>query len=255
MVPNIMTNTHSMHRASKIIAISNPEKSKHEVWDKNRDLIDWPRPMRWCILGSVSCGKTSLILNYLINSHPYDNIFLLHPQTYNPNVDMEDEAKNKNIIVKGVDIPEYKGVKFIGLSYIPSMTYFDDIKNKYNLLIIDDIDLTGYLKKHRDIRDMRLNKIFSYVSSHKNVSIIVTSQDASSQLPAMCLKMCNVNTIYKQKDEYVVQTLARKLSISYKRLKALLDLCKTNHDSITFDQIENSPAELRLNIYDPITEH
>ena len=240
----------------KIVPISNPEKTKHEVWTKDRDLIDFPRPMRWCILGSVSCGKTSLILNYLINSHSFDNIFLLHPQTYDPNVDAEDEAKNKDIIVKSkdVDIPEYKGVKFIGLRYLPSMTYFDEVKNKYNLFIIDDIDLCSYLKKHREIRSERLNKIFSYVSSHKNVSIIVTSQDASSQLPAMCLKMCNVNTIYKQKDEYVVQTLARKLSVSYKRLKKLLDLCKSNHDSITFDEIANSPAELRLNIYDPITE-
>jgi GTPase SAR1 family protein len=236
-----------------IKVIDNPEKDKHEKWSPQRDLLDFPRPFRWAVLGSVSCGKTSLILNYLINSSPYSNIFIMHPQTYNPNIPQEDEAKNANILVSA-DIPEYTGVEFHGLAYLPSMTFFDEISDKHNLFIIDDIDLCSYLKKRREVREERLNKLFSYVSSHKNLSIIVSSQDASSQLPGFILKMANVITVYQIRDQFIIATLARKLSVSYKRLQKLLSLCKNKHDSITFDYIEDSPAELRYNIFTPIKE-
>ena len=234
-----------------IKVVANPEKKKHEKWDEGRDWLHFPRPFRWAVLGNVSCGKTSLILNYLINSKPYQNIFIMHPQTYNPNISREDEAQNANIVcdATGVNIPEYAGVEFHALAYLPSMTYFDEIASKHNLFIIDDIDLCSYLKKRREMREERLNKLFSYVSSHKNLSIIVSSQDASSQLPPFVIKMCNVVTVYKIRDEYIIQVLARKLSMSYKRLKNLLEKCEGRHDSITFDYIEDSPAEVRLNVY------
>lgn len=239
-----------------IQVIENPEKKNSEKWQPGQDLLDFPRPFRWCIMGRPSCGKTSLILNYLVKSKPYKNVFLIHPQTYSPNVSMEDEAKNANIIAKtkADDIPEYKGLDYHPLAYIPSMTYFDNISKKRNLFIIDDIDLCSYFKKRRDIREERLNKLFSYVSSHKNVSIIVSSQDPSSQLPPFLIKMCNVVTVYQIRDEYIIQTMARKLSIGYKRLKALIAQCKNIHDSVTFDYTEDSPAPLRYNMYNIIKE-
>lgn len=241
--------------ASKSLkVIANPEKKTHEKWEADQDWIDFPRPFRWSILGAVSCGKTSLVLNYLVKSKPYDNIFILHPQTYNPSVPVQDEARNNDILVQNVSIPEYEGVEYTGLAYIPSMTYFDDIAHKRNLLIIDDIDICSYLKKRSDIREERVNKLFSYVSSHKNMSIIVTTQDASSQLPPFVFKMSNVVTVYHVKCTFVRGTLARKLAVPYKRMNQLLDMCKTRHDSITFDYTDHSPAELRLNIYTPITE-
>ena len=246
----------------KLKAIPNPEKKRTEKWDSSRDIIDFPRPFRWGILGAVSCGKTSLILNYLVKAHHYDNIFVMHPQTYNPNIPVEDESSNANIIVHSPGtnvpgekafIPEYKGVDFIGLAYLPSMKYFDNIADKFNLFIIDDIDLTSYCRKRSEVRSERLNKLFSFVSSHKNVSIIVSSQDASSQLPCFVLKMCSVITIYKQMDEYVVATLARKISIGYRKLKGLLGLCEGKHDSITFDFTEDTKHPHRLNIYQDIS--
>ena len=241
----------------KLEAIPNPEKIGHEKNDPKRDLIDWPRPFRWGILGAVSCGKTSLILNYLIKSRKYDNIFIIHPHTYNPNIAAEDEASNNNIVasVEGDNvIPEYDGVDYIGLAFLPSMRYFDKIAKQHNLLIIDDIDLLSYCKKRREMREERLNKLFSFVSSHKNVSIIVSSQDASSQLPSFVLKMCNVQTVYHVRDGYVIQTLARKLGMGYKRLIALLRETRNKHDAITFDNTDDTIHQLRLNIYQDLVE-
>ena len=242
-------------KKKRIEVIPNPEKKLSEQWSDNDNWISWPRPFRWCIMGKPSCGKTSLILNYLIKGKPFDNIFLMHPQTYNANISAEDEAVNKNILLnpKLIDIPEYKGVSYHSLAYLPSMTYFDNLK-KHSLFIIDDIDLISYTKKRRELREERLNKLFSYVSTHKNVSIIVSSQDPSSQLPTFILKMCNVITVYQVRDEYIIQTMSRKLSVGYKRLKKLLELCKSKHDSLTFDYTDGSPAEVRYNIYTQITE-
>ena len=247
-------------KSKALVPIANPEKKKHEKWDVSRwreprDIIDFPRPFRWGILGAVSCGKSTLVLNYMVNAHKYDNIFLMHPQTYNPNIALEDECNNENCMLDSPpDIGEYKGVEFNALAYLPSMCYFDDVADKFNLFIIDDIDLCSYCQKRSEMRNERLNKLFSYVSSHKNVSIIVTSQDASSQLPGFVLKMTNVLTIYKVRDEYITQTIARKISTKYKRLKALLDLCKKKHDSITFDYTDDTEHPIRFNVYDDIEE-
>ena len=239
--------------SKKLIVVPNPEKKNHEEWAPKRDFLDFPRPFRWLIAGKVSCGKTSLILNYLIKAKSYNNIFLLHPNTYNPNVSLDDEQINKNILNYPAEpVEEYTGVEYIPLAYIPGMKYFDDIAKKKNLMIIDDIDITSYLRKHREIREERLNKLLSFVSSHKNLSIIISSQDPSSQLPPIVFKMCNVITIFKPRDTYIVQTLARKLSFEYKQLKKLLALCKEQHDSITFDYIAKSPAPYRFNVYNKI---
>ena len=234
-------------------AIANPEKKGHEVWASKRNPIDWPRPFRWGVLGAVSCGKTSLVLNYLVNAHKYDNIFLMHPSCYNANIDRESEMANDGVVVyPAPEIGEYLGVEFTALAYLPSMMYFSKVAKKRNLFIIDDIDLISYCKKRRDLREERLNKLMSFVSSHHNVSIIVSSQDAASQLPGIVLKMCNVLTVYRVIDEYIIGTMARKTSIGYKPLKALLSLCKNKHDAITVDHTDDSPMPLRLNIYDQI---
>jgi hypothetical protein len=237
----------------KLKAIPNPEKKKHEKWEDDRSLIDFPRPFRWGILGAVSCGKTSLILNYLATSHKYDNIFIMHPRTYSPNVALDDELINENIIVEPKpEIPEYDGVDFIGLSYLPGQKFFNTVADKHNLFIIDDIDLISYIKRRNEMRTERLNKLFSYVSSHSNVSIIVSTQDASSQLPPFVLKMCNVTTVFKVFDEFIMQTLARKLSTPYRVLKYLMGICEDVHDSITFDNTFHSKYRYRLNIFEPI---
>ena len=223
------------------------------MWDAKRDWIDWPRPFRWLIAGKVSCGKTTMILNYLFKAGKgkgFDNIFLFHPNTYTSNVPLEDEMINANIInVAAQPVLEYTGVDYLPLAYIPSMTYFDNVAKKKNLVIIDDIDITSYLKKRRETREERINKLLSYVSSHKNLSIIISSQDPSSQLPAFIMKMANVLTVYKPRDQYIIQTISRKLSFDYKQLKKFLSICKTEHDSLTFDYIANSPAPYRYNIY------
>lgn len=237
----------------KIKKLPNPEKKNHEVWNSKRDWIDFPRPFRWLIAGKVSCGKTTLILNYLLKSQGFDNIFLLHPNTYRASVAMNDEQINKDIINADADpVEEYSGVEYTPLAYIPGLKYFDDIAKKKNLFIIDDIDLNSYLKKHREIREERINKLLSFVSSHKNLSVIVSSQDPSSQLPPIIFKMSSVITIFKPRDTYIIQTLARKLSLEYKQLKKFLSLCKDDHDSITFDYIADSPSMYRFNIYKPV---
>jgi hypothetical protein len=205
------------------------------------------------IAGKVGCGKTSLILNYLVKTKGFDNIFLLHPNTYISNTTMDDELINNNIINSTAEpVLEYTGVDYTPLAFIPGMKYFDEIAKKKNLMIIDDIDVNSYLKKRREVREERLNKLFSFVSSHKNLSIIISSQDPSSQLPGFIMKMSNVITIYKPRDSYIIQTLARKLSFEYKQLQKFLSICKDDHDSMTFDYIPNSPSVYRFNIYKPV---
>lgn len=235
----------------KIIPIPNVEKKLHEKWTRDRDWFNFPKPFRWAICGSPNAGKSTLLLNALIHSDPtWDRIFLLHPRTYAPE---SDDGSNNNVLLTdqtdGI-VPEYKGVKVYHLAYIPTEIYWSDMKGN-SLLIIDDIDLVSFTKKDAS-KQRRVNKLFSYCSTHNQLSIMVTSQSPSTQLPAIVLQLCNIVTLFPQKDSYKIRTLALKLGLEYKQLKAHLNLLKGVHDTISYDNTLNSPAEVRLNIYDKV---
>lgn len=235
--------------------LKNSDKSSHETWDspQNRKKINFPHPFRALVSGPPNSGKTTSILNILIGAQPiFDNIFIIHPEIFDPNIQEADEVKNEKILVEDCKIGEYKGVKFTaGLKYFPSPTYFDFIKDKKNLLIIDDVELRNYVKG-KPYRASRINKLFSYTSTHRSLSIIITAQDIYSQLLPAIYRLCNVFVLYKFKDANQVGLIARNIGIKQDKLKQLFKLCRTNHDSITIDNTADSPYPYRFNILNPI---
>jgi hypothetical protein len=237
------------YAGGKMINIQNPEKKEHESWTAQRKPFDFPRPFRWVILAEPNAGKTTMILNYLINASHFNRIFLLHPRSFNPEVPYMLEAQNMEIILESCEIPEYTGVEFYPMQYIPNEKFFEGIKG-HSLFIIDDIDLLQYSKGPGRARV--INKFFSYVSTHSNVSIIVTSQSPSSQLPTIIFQMANIVTLFRMTDKYKIRTLAQKMGTNSKSLEHYLSLCKNRHDSITFDYIEDSPMPVRKNIFENI---
>jgi len=240
-----------------VVEIPNPDKKKHEKWTYGRDLWNFPRPYRWGLCGSPNSGKTSLVLNALLHTQPHwDRIFIIHPTSYNPAVSDSDQDKNLNVICETLpavagrrpecDVPEYKGVEAFYLQYIPTEQFWVGLKG-FTLCIIDDIDITSYTKRVAS-KQRRINKLFSYVSTHNNVSIIVTSQSPSTQLPAIVLQMCNITTIFPQHDLYKLRTLSQKLSMDSHELIYYMSQLKSPHDTITFDNTLKSPMPIRKNI-------
>ena len=76
------------------------------------------------------------------------------------------------------------------------------------LLVIDDIDFTCLSKDELK----NLERTFGYVSSHKNVSICITSQDVF-RLPKFVRRYCNIIVVWRVKDSDNVAILNRRLGL------------------------------------------
>jgi hypothetical protein len=243
----------------KILELANPEKKLQEKWCADRDLFDFPRPFRWILCGSPGSGKTSLILNYLIHTQvdkstlkkikgSFDQIFLLHPKNFVSDLDATAD------IIGPLEVTpaEYEGVAVHNMYCLPSEGFWAaGSRKERRLLIIDDIDLLSWQKRNVS-RQRIVNKLMSYNSTHNNLSIIVTSQSPSTQLPPIVMQMCNLITMYKVTDKYKLRVLAQKLSLEIKSLCKYMAMLKSPHDTLTIDAIPNSPMPLRINIYDPL---
>ena len=245
----------SQPKVRKLKVIPNPDKKSHESWDSPEDRrpLNFPHPYRCLITGLPGAGKTMSVLNILVGAQPvFSNIFIIHPEIFDTNASEEDERINNNILITECKIGEYSGVEFTaGLRYIPSPTFFDNISKKKNLLIIDDCELKNYVKG-KPYRSSRINKLFSYTSTHRSLSIIITAQDPWSQLLPCIYRFCNVFILYKFRDKNQISLLSRNIGIPKEKLDNLFKLCKNNHDSITLDNTIDSPYPYRYNILNPV---
>lgn len=247
-------------KAKVLPHVANPDKKNFEKWDSERSMLNFPHPYRCLITGNPNSGKTTSVLNILLAANPtFDNIFILHPEVFDSNASESDELKNNNILVvdgpdgKPIEIAEYAGVHFTGaLKYFPSETYFDEIKKKKNLLIIDDIEIRNYIKR-RPYREKRINKLFSYTSTHRSLSIIITCQDVYSQIIPCIYRFCNIFILYKFVDKNQISLLARNIGISKQTLEKLFALCRNQHDNICLDRTIDTPYPYRFNIINDIT--
>lgn len=249
---------------SRLLVRENPEKSKFkEIWgDKNHpidNIFNLPKPFRCLICGIPGAGKTNTCLRLLLHLQPnIENIFIIHPEYVAYDIDPKKELKNEDILIKEDDIStgeieEYKGVEFAGiLRYIPSESFFKNHKTERNLLIIDDIELKYFSREPSRLR--KLDKLFSYTSTHHNLSIIITTQDVSGQVPSIITKFINVFVIHKLMNQYQQLAICTIAGIPFAAFKALISLCKDIHDCIMIDYTFNAPVKYKLNGLIPIPD-
>lgn len=219
-------------KKKKIIVFKNPEKKDNKIWTEKRfkkNPANFPEPFRMLMIGMPNSGKTNMVKNVLVNRGKdyFEKIFLLHPS--------------------GKKCEEYAKIDLTILEKVPSGEEFN---RKYkNLLIIDDIELKNSISGKQNIA--KVNKLFTFASTHKNLSIILTTQDPQSQIMSGLIKIFNVLIIFKIDDGYFMDYLKRKLNLDSKIFSAY-KMLKNITDNITIDRIPNSPAPLRLNLFQKI---
>jgi len=242
-----------MQQNGELLARPNPDKKNHEAWDDIRDPMNIPRPYAMVINGLPNSGKTNTVLNLMIKADPvFNNIFLIHPYTFDYHVSDEDEKTNKDIVIEEPpDISEYKGVDFIALRYFPDEQFLKPYKKKRNLLIIDDVDLRQFIS-YSNFKKKRLNKLMSFCVSHCGLSIIITSQDINTQLLPIITRMCNIFCLYQLRDKNSIFSMSKLLGVSFVVLKYLYARCETLHDSVQIDLTTNTPYKYRKNWYEMI---
>ena len=162
---------------TRIIPIPNLDKGFHEKWTPDRDLMNFPHPFRAVLAARPNSGKTCVILNIILrvaqSPRPFRKIIVVHC----------DPESTK----------EYDRVKATLLADIPKPSEFaGDCKT---LVILEDLDFLAMKK----VQKGRLDRLFGYCSTHKNVSVIATSQNTFS-VPPNVRRCANLFVLWSSHD-------------------------------------------------------
>jgi ABC-type cobalamin/Fe3+-siderophores transport system ATPase subunit len=221
-------------RPEKIIhAIKNKDKVGHEEWDDQRvkNIANFPSPARILLLGSCGTGKSTVIKNLIIQKYPrFEEVYLIH----------EDAEFTK----------EYDDLDCtMKLSEVPPLNFWEyEGKHIRRAVIVDDLELTSANKE----RLKNLAIMFRYASTHKGLTIYFAHQSFFDILN-LIKKMSNVFILWKPRAYSELTMIENRVGLPKHTLKELFKTIATGHrDSICVDLTENSPAKLRLNIFQKI---
>ena len=221
-------------RTNTIIVLPNLEKDKipKESWakPKNRSLGCIPHPFRLLATGGIGRGK----------SNSLKNIFLEHQRSTRP-------FKEVHVVTVSTSNIEYNDIEPTSvMSKIPDMELFDE-KLK-TLLIFDDFELCGLSKADK----AKLSTLFRYVSSHRNVSIMMGYQ-SFFDVPTICRKTSTCFLVYVPLNSLELSTTANRVGLEAAEMRYIYKhICNGTYDSLFIDHTVGTPARLRKNIYQPI---
>lgn len=216
-----------------IVPIKCADKVGVEHWtpERARDLGNFPSPARILLIAPVSCGKSTMIKNLIIHARPrFEEVFLIH----------EDAEYTK----------EYDDLEpTLKLSEVPPLEFWNyEGKYRKRAVICDDLELTS---SHKE-RLKNLAIMFRYASSHKGLTIYFAHQSFFDVMP-LIKKMCDVYVVWKPRARNELSLIENRVGLPDGTLKELFATIATgNKDSICIDLKENSPARLRLNVWQPI---
>ena len=210
---------------NKLIVLKNPDKKFHEAWNDSRNMLNIPHPFRCLALGPPNSGKTNVVENLLLRENPpFEEVVVIHCDG--------EYTKEYDDVSDELEI----------LSEIPAP---EDWEGKVKTLVV--LDELEYKNMNKD-QKRNLDRLFGYVSTHKNISIILCSQDFH-ETPAIVRRCSNLFILWKSPDLNNMAMCARKTGISAEGFRNLFKLCSDTKDSIWIDLTDKSPYHLRKNGY------
>lgn len=222
---------------NKVLILPNKDKNFHESYEKGDDLLSFVHPFRMLLSGGVNSGKTNLILNILIRQRiPFERIIIYH--------------------CDGNFTKEYEDIDAEYTDSIPpptSMEYFGS-KQK-TCFIMEDID---YKRLKKD-QLSNLNRLLGFVSTHRNVSVLATSQTFFN-VPPMMRRMTNIFVIWgNDSDQTYIDMFARKVGEKPEVIKQILSGFTNQYDFLLIDltskkrgDINGISTKLRKNAFELI---
>jgi len=207
---------------NKLFAIPNADKAFHEKWYKGRNMINIPHPWRGMFIGPPNKGKSQTIKHILLRTKPeFEEVFCVH--------------------CDGKYTDEWDDVGVQMLESIPAPDeWLGEVKT---LVILDDLEYNGMDK----IQKSNLNRLFGYVSTHKNISVALTSQDAFN-VPSSVRRCANLWVMWRCPDMDAMSMVGRKSGIKAKNFNGIFDqlLCE-EYDSLWLDTTAKTPYPKRKN--------
>jgi hypothetical protein len=207
---------------NKILPLPNPDKLFHESWTPGRNPLNITHPFRCVALGPPNVGKTTICKNILLRADPpFKRVFVIH-------CDPSFSA-------------EYDDVNGEMLDSIPAPEDWDGTEK--TLVVLDDLEYKTMKKDQR----YNLDRLFGFVSTHKNISCILCSQDAFN-VPQIVRRCANLWILWKSPDMDSMATIARKSGIKSAELISIFQhLMPGPKDSLWLDRTDKSPYPIRKN--------
>lgn len=218
---------------NKLLVFPNPDKGFHESWTKSRSMLNFPVPFRCMLIGTANSGKSTIVTNLILaqgmdkkkgENQPFEEVYIIH--------------------YGHKDTKEYKkcGAKF--LKDIPNPSSWNVDKKK--LLILEDLSYKDMSLQQKEA----LKRCWAYVSTHKNLSCIMTLQDFFDCDCTLVRRCTNLFVLFPTIDKVELSQISRKIGLKKGELEILFDkYCKSGHDSLWLDLTENgrSPYPIRIN--------
>ena len=210
---------------SALVPFPNTDKEWHEEWTPGRSLINFPHPFRGVLLGPPNSGKSTCVKNILIHADPpFEKMTVIHADPENSTEYEDSDAE------------------VIGTIPAPSEWKDSDLKQ---LVVVDDLDVSRLGVTGASA----LDRLFGYVSTHKNISVILCSQDTFN-VPASVRRCANLWVLWPMSDLTSVRQCAKKCGNV--PLVELFQMCENPHDSIWIDLTDKSPEKVRKNGFEAI---
>jgi len=224
--------------ASQIVAIKNPDKDFHESWKPRmvngkrmiRHPMNKPHPSRGVLFGPPGTGKTTIVLNMVIRQDPpFETIYVIH--------------------IDGKFTKEYnKLVNFTKLPSIPDPDWWSG--ETKTLVVLDDLEYKFMSKSQK----ANLDRLFGYVSTHKNISVILTAQEGFN-VPTCARRCADLWVLWQGRDMDAMQQLARKGGLKKIDLDAIYHAFDFDlRDSLWLDTTPYSPYPIAINGTEVITQ-
>lgn len=211
----------------RMLILPNADKAFHEKWYPGRDELNIPHPYRLICFGPPNSGKTMVLKNLILRADPpFERIYLIHC----------DVSYSR----------EWDDINVEKLHEIPAPSDWEgDVKS---LVIMDDVQVKELGKQEKK----NLDRLFGFVSTHKNISVCLTAQDCF-QVPPNVRRCCNFFILWQSHDLDSLATVSRKSGLKSEELNTIFStLFKNKHESLWIDMTSGSPYPLRKNGYEII---
>jgi hypothetical protein len=207
-------------------------RNKYDPRDPNT-LLNFPT-CKMLLVARPNSGKTNWILNMILHQIvDFDNIVILH---HDPDTREYDQIVDGERIVLTTKIP----------------TANDFPVGMKNLCVIDDY----YTGKLNPADTKLLNKLFTYISSHRHCHVILSCQDYTT-VPTTIRRSCDVYVLWKMVDYERQKLLAKKFGIKQEGLYEIFNnpqIIKSKFDCLVVDLLPGAPAKYRINGIEPLPD-
>lgn len=213
----------------KIITIKNPDKTQDVDRLDCESNARFSLPFRLCCCGSVNSGKTTIVLNVILQRQAkpikFDEIHIIHGCMGSKEYDCINPTSIRHQIPHYTDFPSDKRI----------------------LLVFDDIEFTKMNKS-----DLRKIVEITRLGSHLGISCIFSNQ-LFVRVPKSVRDNCNVFVLYRPIDLDSLNLIGRRIGLLKEKVNYIYDeLLPEFHDSLTINYSKNAKYRYAKNLYDCI---